>query len=140
MWLGTLCFGRGFLRQTACPIQWRDMSTQGRGFWLHQLVEYAIAIALIMMSAQTRQPLAPVLFGVALLINVAVADGAMSAFKWLGRRTHRFIDWLIIIGCLVSAVIFDSDATGRLALLGVGLVLAVISLGTNFAKRGADGR
>lgn len=116
------------------------MSSQGRGFWLHQLVEYAIAIMLIMMSAQTRQPLAPALFGIALLINVAVADGAMSAFKLLSRRVHRYIDWAIIIGCLVSTVIFDIDATGRLALLGVALVLAVISLGTNFAKRGADGR
>ncbi|MHB1091244.1 MAG: hypothetical protein ACYC06_11800, partial [Ilumatobacteraceae bacterium] len=116
------------------------MSSQGRGFWLHQLVEYAIAIMLIMMSAQTRQPLVPVLFGVALLINVAVADGVMSAFKLLSRRMHRFIDWAIIIGCLVSVVLVDIDATGRLALLGVALVLAVISLGTNFAKRGADGR
>lgn len=115
------------------------MSSQGRGFWLHQLVEYAIAVVLIVMAAQTRQPLVPVLFGVALLINVAIADGAMSAFKWLGRRTHRFIDWLIILGCLVSTVVFDIDATGRLALLGVGLVLAVISLGTNFAKRGTNG-
>lgn len=95
---------------------------------------------LIIMSAQTRQPLVPVLFGVALLINVAVADGALSAFKLLSRRMHSFVDWLIIVGCLVSAVIFDFDATGRLALLGVGLVLAVIGLGTNFAKRGAEGR
>ena len=54
------------------------MSAQGRGFWLHQLVEYAIAILLIVMSAQTNQPLVPILFGVALLLNVAVADGAMS--------------------------------------------------------------
>lgn len=116
------------------------MSSQGRGFWLHQLVEYAIAILLIVMSAQTRQPVVPVLFGVALLINVAIADGAMSAYKLLSRHTHRFIDWAIIIGCLLSAVLVDIDATGRLALLGVGLVLVVISLGTNFAKRGADGR
>jgi hypothetical protein len=116
------------------------MPSQGRSFWLHQLVEYAIAMLLIIMSAQTRQPLVPVLFGVALLINVAVADGALSAFKLLSRRTHGFIDWLIIIGCLISAFIFDFDATGRLALVGVGLVLAVIGLGTNFAKRGAEGR
>ena len=116
------------------------MSSQGRGFWLHQLVEYAIAIALIMMSAQTRQPLVPALFGVALLINVAVVDGVMSAFKFVSRRVHRFIDWLIIIGCLVAAVIVEIDSTGRVALLGVGLVLAVISLGTNFAKKGAAGQ
>lgn len=116
------------------------MSSQGRGFWLHQLVEYAIAILLIVMSAQTNQPLVPILFGVALLINVAVADGAMSAFNLLNRGVHRIIDWLIIIGCLVSAVVLDADVTGRLALLGVGLVLAVISLGTNFAKRGTADR
>jgi len=116
------------------------MSLQGRSFWLHQLVEYAVAIMLIILSAQTRHPLVPILFGVALLINVAVADGAMSAFELLGRRMHRFIDWLITTGCLLSSVIFDNDATGRLALLATGLVLAVVSLGTNFVKRGADGR
>jgi hypothetical protein len=116
------------------------MPSQGRSFWLHQLVEYAIAMLLIIMSAQTRRPLVPVLFGVALLINVAVADGALSAFKLLSRRSHSFIDWAIIVGCLISAVILDVDVAGRLALLGVGLVLAVIGLGTNFAKRGAVGR
>lgn len=114
------------------------MKTQGRGFWLHQLVEYVIAILLIVMSAQIREPLVPVLFGVALLLNAAVADGAMSAFKLLSRGMHRLVDWLIIVGCLISAVFLDTGATGRLALVGVGLVLAVISLGTNFAKRGAD--
>ncbi len=116
------------------------MTAHGRGFWLHQLVEYAIAILLIVMAAQIREPLVPVLFGVALLINAAVADGAMSAFKLLSRGTHRLIDWLIIVGCLISGVLVDNGVTGRLALIGVGLVLAVISLGTNFAKRGADGR
>ena len=114
------------------------MASQGRSFWLHQLVEYAIAILLIVMSAQIDKPLVPVLFGVALLLNAAVADGAMSAFKLLSRGVHRLIDWLIIVGCLISAVISDTGATGRLALIGVGLVLAVISLGTNFAKRGAE--
>jgi len=114
------------------------MTSQGRGFWLHQLVEYAIAILLIVMSAQIHKPLVPVLFGIALLLNVALADGAMSAFKLLSRGMHRLIDWVIIIGCLISAVIFDVGASGRLALVGVGLVLGVISLGTNFAKRGAD--
>lgn len=114
------------------------MTSHGRGFWLHQLVEYVIAILLIVMSAQIREPLVPVLFGVALLLNAAVADGAMSAFKLLSRGMHRLIDWLIIVGSLISAVIFDTGATGRLALIGVGLVLAVISLGTNFAKRSAD--
>lgn len=114
------------------------MTSQGRGFWLHQLVEYAIAILLLVMSAQIGKPLVPILFGIALLLNAALADGAMSAFNLLSRGMHRLIDWAIIVGSLISAVIFDVGASGRLALVAVGFVLAVISLGTNFAKRGAD--
>ena len=34
------------------------MAAQGRGFWLHQLVEYGIAGGLIMMSAQSQSPAA----------------------------------------------------------------------------------
>ncbi|MEO8362815.1 MAG: hypothetical protein ABI570_00330 [Ilumatobacteraceae bacterium] len=116
------------------------MSTQGRGFWLHQLVEYAIAILLIVMSAQMSEPLVPVLFGVALLVNSALSDGTMSAYRLWTRRVHRLIDWAIIVGSLAAAVLLDLGATGRLALVALGLVLAVISFGTNFAKRGADGQ
>ncbi|MEY3414131.1 MAG: hypothetical protein RJA79_1006, partial [Actinomycetota bacterium] len=29
----------------------------GRGFWLHQIVEYLIAAALILMSAQSEYPI-----------------------------------------------------------------------------------
>jgi hypothetical protein len=32
----------------------------------------------------------------------------------------------------------DMEANGRIALFGVGVVLGVIVLGTNFAKRGAQ--
>jgi hypothetical protein len=48
------------------------------------------------------------------------------------------IDWLIIVACLVLSFVADIETNGRLALLGVGVVLGVIVLGTNFAKRGAQ--
>ena len=116
------------------------MSSLGRGFWLHQLVEYAIALVLLLMSARTEQPALPVVVGAAILINAAISDGAMSAFKFFSRRAHRNIDWVIIAAAVTSPFIFEVDSTGRLTMIGTGLVLAVIVLGTNFAKKGAPSR
>ena len=111
------------------------MAAQGRGFWLHQLVEYGIAGGLIMMSAQSQSPAVPIALGIALLVNAAIADGGVSAFKWVSRRVHRYIDWLIIVLCFVAAAVADLDSIGRLALIALGLVEAIIVLGTNFDKK-----
>lgn len=111
------------------------MSAQGRGFWLHQLVEYGIAGGLIMMSAQSTTPVAPILVSVAVLLNAAITDGPVSAFSWLPRKFHRAVDWVIIVVALVSMVILDLDSRARLAMLAIAVVMAVVSLGTNYAKR-----
>ena len=114
------------------------MASNGRGFWMHQFVEYFIAGGLVMMSAQLKEPAIPAAMGLIMLVNTAVTDGLLSAFKWISRGVHRVIDWLIIIACLVLSFVADIETNGRLALLGVGVVLGVIVLGTNFAKRGAQ--
>ena len=114
------------------------MASNGRGFWMHQFVEYFIAGGLVMMSAQLKEPTIPAAMGLIMLVNAAVTDGFLSAFKWISRGVHRVIDWLIIIACLVLSLVADIETNGRLALLGVGVVLGVIVLGTNFAKRGAQ--
>jgi hypothetical protein len=114
------------------------MASNGRGFWMHQFVEYFIAGGLVMMSAQLKEPTIPAAMGLIMLVNTAITDGLFSAFKWISRGVHRVIDWLIIIACLVLSFVADIETNGRLALLGVGVVLGVIVLGTNFAKRGAQ--
>lgn len=114
------------------------MASNGRGFWMHQFVEYFIAGGLVMMSAQLKEPAIPAAMGLIMLVNTAITDGLFSAFKWISRGVHRVIDWLIIIACLVLSFVADIETNGRLALLGVGVVLGVVVLGTNFAKRGAQ--
>ena len=111
------------------------MSAQGRGFWLHQLVEYGIAGGLIMMSAQSTTPVAPILVSVAVLLNAAVSDGPVSAFSWIPRKLHRALDWVIIAVAVVCMVVLDLDSRARLALLAIAVVMAVVALGTNYAKR-----
>ena len=114
------------------------MANNGRGFWMHQFVEYFIAGGLVMMSAQLKEPAIPAAMGLIMLVNTAITDGLFSAFKWISRGVHRVIDWLIIIACLVLSFVADIETNGRLALLGVGVVLGVIVHGTNLAKRGAQ--
>jgi membrane-associated PAP2 superfamily phosphatase len=111
------------------------MAAQGRGFWMHQLVEYGVAGGLIMMSAQSRTPVAPILVSIAVLMNAAVSDGPMSAYSWLPRKAHRILDWVIIAVALVCMVVLDLDSRARLALLAIAVVMSVVALGTNYAKR-----
>ena len=113
----------------------RDKSTAGRGFWLHQIVEYLIAAALILMSAQSRHPFVLAAYGIAVLINVTVVDGPFSAYKIISRGVHRIIDWLFVVALFAGAFLFDIDQSTRTTLFGVGLAIVVIALTTNYTKK-----
>ena len=112
-----------------------DLRRSGRGFWLHQIVEYLIAAALILMSAQSRHPFVLAAYGIALLINVAVADGPFSAYKLLSRGVHRVLDWLFVVALFAGAFLLDVDQSTRTTLFGVGLAIVVIALTTNYTKK-----
>ena len=107
----------------------------GRGFWLHQIVEYLIAAALILMSAQSEYPIVTSAFGIALLINVTITDGPLSAYKIISRQVHRIIDWLYVVALIVGSIALDIDQSTRTTLFGVAIALVVIALTTNYTKR-----
>jgi membrane-associated PAP2 superfamily phosphatase len=111
------------------------MATQGRAFWIHQLVEYGIAAGLIMMAAQSSTPTVPVVLCLVLLSNAAITHGPLSAFKWINRGVHRIVDWLVVVASVVCAIFVDLDSRGRLALVALAMVMAIVTLGTNFASR-----
>ena len=113
------------------------MASQGRGFWLHQLVEYIIGIGTLFLAGQSSQPVWPAAIGAVILINAAFSDGAMSAYRVIPRQVHKIIDWVVIVGAILASVLADHDAQARVSLLGIGLILAVIALGTNYVGKGA---
>ena len=113
----------------------KSTRSTGRGFWLHQIVEYLIAAALILMSAQSDYPIVTSAFGIALLINVTIADGPLSAYKIISRLVHRIIDWLYVIALLVGSITLDIDQSTRTTLFGVAIALVVIALTTNYTKK-----
>jgi hypothetical protein len=113
------------------------MGAQGRGFWLHQIVEYIIGIGTLFLAGQSSEPLWPAIIGAVILLNAAMSDGAMSAYRVIPRQVHKIIDWLVIVGAIAASILADHDVQARVSLLGVGLILAVIALGTNYVGKGA---
>ena len=108
---------------------------RGRGFWLHQVVEYLIAAALILMSAQSAHGQVMATFGIVLLVNVATADGPLSAYKILSRGVHRIIDWVYVVALFAGAFVLDVDQSTRTTLFGVGVAIVLIALTTNYTKK-----
>ena len=50
-----------------------------RPFWLHQIAEYIIGIALIGSGLQSPSPAVPAVIGGLMLLNAATVDGAFLA-------------------------------------------------------------
>ncbi len=119
-----------------------------RPFWMHQLVEYILGIALISQGVQSTKPLIPSLFGLLVMINASAVAGPLSAFRSIPRRVHRVTDFALAAAMVVAAVVFNSqlESATQLTLVGVGGVMGFVAWRTNYAERpkkapiAADGR
>lgn len=108
-----------------------------RPFWIHQLSEYLIGVALIAQGLQERDPVVPAVAGVAVMLNVAIVRGPLGAFKWVGRSLHRWLDVVVMVGILVAAVQpwFAVPAGGRLIMLVMLVPLGFLWFYTDWAER-----
>ena len=89
-----------------------------RPFWVHQFSEYLIGVALVAQGLQSPEPLVPAILGVAVIVNVAVTRGPLSAFGWVGRQVHRWFDLVIMI-LIIGAVVqpwIESDSGARVVM------------------------
>lgn len=108
-----------------------------RPFWIHQVVEYIVGIALISAAAQMPRPAVPALLGLLVIINAAVAKGSAGAFRLVGRRLHRVLD-LVVIGVLVFFAVqpwVSVDSSSRLLIGGVAFVMWFVWFYTDFVER-----
>jgi hypothetical protein len=108
-----------------------------RPFWIHQLTEYLIGIALIAQGLQERDPLVPAIAGVAVLGNASIAHGPLGAFKWVGRGLHRWFDLAVMAGILVAALQpwFEVPTGGRATMLLMLVPLGFLWFYTDWAER-----
>ncbi len=110
-----------------------------RPFWIHQLAEYVIGIALVAQALQGIEPLVPALAGGLIVLNAAVAVGPLGAFRLVGRRLHRILD-LVVIGILVVATFqpwISVDGGSRLVMGLVVVVLGFVWFYTDYAEKAA---
>ena len=108
-----------------------------RPFWIHQLSEYLIGVALIAQGLQERDPLVPAVAGIAVMGNASIVRGPLGAFKWIGRGLHRWLDVVLMVGILVAAVQpwFEVPPGGRLIMLVMLVPLGFLWFYTDWAER-----
>lgn len=108
-----------------------------RPFWIHQLSEYLIGIAMVAQGLQERDPLVPAVAGMTIIFNVAIVHGPLGAFKWVGRTLHRWLDLLVMIGILAAALQpwFTVPSGARLVMLVMLVPLGFLWYYTDWAER-----
>jgi len=108
-----------------------------RPFWIHQLAEYLIGVALIAQGLQEKDPVVPAVAGVLVLLNAAIARGPLGAFKWVGRRLHRWLDLVVMVVILVAALQPWAPVPpgGRLIMLVILVPLGFLWFYTDWAER-----
>jgi hypothetical protein len=108
-----------------------------RPFWMHQIVEYILGIALIMTAVQQPKPAIPAAMGVVVVLNAAVAIGPAGAFRLVPRPLHKKLD-LVVIGMLLVGTFqpwLGIDVSGRMILFAIGVVMFFIWFHSDFTER-----
>jgi hypothetical protein len=106
---------------------------------LHQGAEYLLGLVLVAQGLQSPTPTVPALAGGLVILNAAIVDGPLGAFRAVSRRQHRWLD-LVVIGVLVVAALvpgLDVDNTSRALLLSIAAILGFVWWNTSFEPRPA---
>ena len=111
-----------------------------RPFWLHQTAEYLIGLVLVAVGLQSIEPLVPTLAGGLVILNAAVVDGPLGAFRLLSRRQHRVADVVVIVAIAVAAVLpfLDIDNASRVMMAVTAVILGFVWWNSSFERRAAD--
>ncbi|MGD9702728.1 MAG: hypothetical protein AB7Q42_04880 [Acidimicrobiia bacterium] len=107
-----------------------------RPFWMHQLVEYLLGVALLSQGLQTREPLVPTVLGALVLLNAATVDGPLSAGKAVSRALHRVVDALLVAAMVAAVVLVDSLTSSVQAMLvGCAVIIAFLIWRSDYRER-----
>lgn len=113
------------------------MAVAKRPFWMHQIVEYILGLALIATGLQSPTPLVPGVIGLLIILNAAITKGPVAAFRVINRKVHRVVDVGLIALTFVAAFQpwLETESGVRLIVVFIGVVHAFVWWQSNFAER-----
>jgi hypothetical protein len=119
-----------------------DTRRAWRPFWLHQGAEYLVGLVLVAGGVQSTAPLVPTLAGGLIVLNAAVVNGPLGAFRLVTRPQHRILDLVVASVVAVAALLpfVELDGVSRATMLIVAVILGFLWYGTNFETRPEAGR
>jgi hypothetical protein len=109
---------------------------------LHQAAEYLIGAVFIAQGLQSKTPIVPSLIGGLVMLNAACVKGSLSAFRVIGRRTHRILD-AVIIGLTVVVALMPGlsiDNSTRVIMLLLAFVLGFVWWQSDFSDKASKSR
>jgi len=104
---------------------------------MHQLVEYILGGALVMMGLQSPTPVVPAAVGGIVMAHAAFTQGPIAGFQLIPRRLHRWIDVGVIAVEVVAAVQpwISVESGTRVVLAGIAFVHAFVWWNSSYAQR-----
>jgi hypothetical protein len=119
-----------------------DADAPKRAFWVHQLAEYVLGLALVSAGMQNPEPFWPVVAGGVVVVSAAIVTGPLAAWRTVSRPIHKWVDVGVMAGLVVIAVMpfLAIDNTSRLMMIGVAAVMFVIWTTTSFDTPAARAR
>jgi hypothetical protein len=104
------------------------MKQRIKGMWLVQVCEYVIGFALAMSAANSVRPAALAVVAIAIIVNAAISDGSLAAFRVLKPRTHQTVGIGIALVALIIAAVTPLDITSRLTLVVTAVAQGFVSV------------
>lgn len=104
------------------------MKQRTKGLWLVQICEYGIGFALAMSATRSTQPATLSVFAVAIIVNAAIFEGPLAAFRVHGVRSHRMTGYVIAVCALVIGAVTPLDITSRLTLVVAAMAQGFVSV------------
>ncbi|CAN5718393.1 hypothetical protein BH24ACT5_BH24ACT5_12790 [soil metagenome] len=114
-------------------------SRRWRPFWLHQGAEYLVGLVIVSSALQSPSPTVAAIAGGVVVLNAALVDGPLGAFRAVDRPLHRWLDVAVIAMLVVLAALpfVDIDNVTRTLMIGVAAMMGFIWMSTNFETAGA---
>jgi hypothetical protein len=88
---------------------------------------------LLATGLQSPKPLIPVIVGTLIVLNTAIVDAPFGAFRLVGRRLHRILDYIVLGVAIVACVAPGMDVSTRLVQILIVIVLAVVVWRTDYS-------